>query len=499
MLFFTIFLYTIPNWYISNISTEYQNFFIGKGFSKIQEGNIAEAVGKAKEEALRDVSSSISCNVSGETINHSLEEGNGFEAKVEEYFSSETKVRTDLEIMGYEILKIENDKQNVYVLIGIPKNDLRSSFKNKIKNSIKKIPEIFNNAEKLSQNNPEQSIKNIEECISETIKLKDNLQIYLFLNKWENEFQYDINKLPSQQELEKKLTLLSSSTPKSTETIANELLNTFLLRQPEKYSFVFYPFEYENTGFISNFGKNFTEICSAILINKNNWRKISYSKHKESDIVFRGKFIKSDNRIFITLTMENKNKKIIKNYQLFLNKITCENIGWDQINPENLEQALLIKLALYNAIQNDNNLKIELQTDKMSDGAIIYYYDDEPKIFVRTNKACFVRLMYIFSDDTKTLLIDNYPIAIEQANQWIQIPFEGIICEPSGIEQLILQGSTEKQPNVNYSRKFLDNGTYIDIIESDISSQIAKTRGMKLKNPNKEITEKVIQWSVFEK
>ena len=197
--------------------------------------------------------------------------------------------------------------------------------------------------------------------------------------------------------------------------------------------------------------------------------------------------------------MENKNKKIIKNYQLFLNKITCENIGWDQINPENLEQALLIKLALYNAIQNDNNLKIELQTDKMSDGAIIYYYDDEPKIFVRTNKACFVRLMYIFSDDTKTLLIDNYPIAIEQANQWIQIPFEGIICEPSGIEQLILQGSTEKQPNVNYSRKFLDNGTYIDIIESDISSQIAKTRGMKLKNPNKEITEKVIQWSVFEK
>jgi hypothetical protein len=499
ILSFSMTLSAIPNWFTSNISEQYTQYFIGKGFAEIQNGNIAEAEAKAKAEALKDVSSTISCKVSGETINQSSEEGSGLEAKVEEYFLSETKVRTDLKIMGYEVLKTERDKRNMYFLIGIPANDLRNSFKNKIENSIRKISADFNVAEEFAGNNPEQSIKKYEECIYQTRLLQDDLQIYLFLNKWKNDLQQNIDTLPSQQKIEKQLTILSDSTPKSTETLANELVKTFLLQQAGNYSFIFYPFEYENTGFISNFGKNYAEICSNILIDKNGWRIVSYSKYKEADLIFRGKILESDNGMFLTLTMESINKRMVKNNQLFVNIITCENIGWDKIKPENLEQALQNKLALYNAIQTDNNLKVELQTDKMSDGPVIYYYDEEPQILVRTNKACYTRLMYIFADGTKTLLIDNYPIATDQANQWIQIPFKGIICEPSGVEQLILQASTEKHPAVNYRREDLGDGTFINIIESDISDQVAVTRGMKLKNPEKEITEKVYQWSVFEK
>lgn len=492
-------LSAIPNWFTSDVSKEYPNYFVGKGFATIRNGDILEAENNAKLEALKDASSTISCNVSGETINHSSEAGSGSEAKVEEYFLSETKVRTDLEIMGYEILKTEKGKKNVYVLIGIPAKDLRNSFKNKIENSISKISEVFDFAEELAGNNPEQSIKKYEECIFQTDLLQDDLQIYLFLNKWQNEFQNDIGELPSRQKIEKKLITLSVTSPKSTETLANELLKTFLLQQSGNYSFVFYPFEYENTGFISNFGKNFAEICSGILIAKNSWQSVSYSQYQSADIVFRGKILESENGMFLTLTMENTNNTVVKNNQLFVNKITCENIGWDKIKPENLKQALSNKLALYNSIQTDNRLKVDLQTDKMSDGPVIYYYDEEPKILVRTNKSCFVRLMYIFSNGTQILLLDNYPIATDQANQWIQIPFDGVICEPSGVEQLILQASTEKHPAVNYRRENMEDGTYINIIETDISSQIAKTRGIKMKKPEKEITEKVYQWTVFEK
>ncbi len=496
---FSITLSAIPNWFTSNTSKEYPNYYIGKGFAKIQNGNIAEAEAKAKEDALRDASSTISCNVSGETINHSSEAGSGSEVKVEEYFLSETKVKTDLEIMGYKILKTERDKQNIYVLIGIPVNDLLNSFKSKIENSIRKISEDFVFAEELAENNPEQSIKKYEECIYQTGLLQDDLQIYLFLNKWKNDFQKNIDKLPSQQKIEKQLTILSGSTPKSTENLANELLKIFLLQQTGNYSFIFYPFEYENTGFISNFGKNFAEICSGILIDKNNWKKISYSKYKEADIVFRGKILESDNGMFLILTMESINKKIVKNNQLFVNKITCENIGWDKIKPENLKQALQNKLALYNAIQTDNSLKVELQTDKMANAPVIYYYGDEPKILVRTNKACFIRLMYIFADGIKTLLINNYHIATDQTNQWIQLPLELEVCEPSGVEQMLIQASNEQMPILNVRKMELGAGTFINIIETDIDKQIAKTRGLKLKNPEKEITERVFQWTVFEK
>ena len=184
MLFvFSIILSATPGWFISDTSKEYAAYFIGKGFAEIRNGNIAEAEVKAKEEALKDASSTISCSVSGETINHSSEAGSGTDVKVEEYFLSETQVRTDLEVMGYKVLKTEKDKQNFYVLIGIPKEDLRNSFKNKIENSIRKISADFNFAEELKGTNPDQSIKKYEECISQTISLQDNLQIYLFLNK----------------------------------------------------------------------------------------------------------------------------------------------------------------------------------------------------------------------------------------------------------------------------------------------------------------------------
>jgi len=499
LIFITFTLSAIPNWFTSNVSTEYPDYFIGKGFVTIQNGNILEAENQAKQEALKDAASTISCTVSGETINHSSEARSGLEVEVEEYFLSETEVRTDLEIMGYEILKTERDKKNIYVLIGIPSKDLRNAFKNKIENSIQQISEIFNFAEEQAKNNPEQSIKKYEECIYQTGLMQDDLKTYLFLNKWQNDFMNDIGELPSQQNIENKLTLLVGSTPKSTEFLAKELLKTFILQKSGNYSFVFYPFEYENTGFISNFGKNFAEICSGILISNNSWRSISSLHYQSADIVVRGKILESDNGMLLTLTMESSNKRIVKNNQLFVNKITCENIGWDKIKPENLEQALKNKLALYNAIQSDNSLKVDLRTDKMSDGPLVYYYDEEPKILVRTNKSCFVRLIYIFADGTKILLLDNYPIATDQANQWIQIPFEGVICEPSGVEQLILQASSEKQSPVNYRRENMGDGNYIDIIETDISKQIAVTRGMKLKKPEKEITEKIYQWTVFEK
>ncbi|MCK4312409.1 MAG: hypothetical protein KAW88_06720, partial [Candidatus Cloacimonetes bacterium] len=223
------------------------------------------------------------------------------------------------------------------------------------------------------------------------------------------------------------------------------------------------------------------------------------SKLDSGGMVFRGKILESDAGIYLILRKIDYRNNEQEINQIFVNKVTCENIGWDEIRPENLKQALQNKLALYNAIQTDNRLKVDLQTDKMSDGPVVYYYGEEPRILVRANKSCFIRLIYIFSDNTKTLLIDNYHIATDQTNQWIQLPLELEVCEPSGVEQMLVQVSNEKMPILNVRKMELGKGTFINIIETDIGSQIAKTRGLKLKNPKKEITEKVYQWTVFEK
>lgn len=486
-------LLAIPSWFTSNVSTEYPNYFIGKGFAQIQNKNIAEAETQAKNLALKDASSIISCKVSGETINRISEEKLDGNKKVSDYFLSEAKVKTDLKVMNYKILKSEKDGKMYYVMIGIPSTDMKNSYKFKIENSIKEISEKFKLAESLYSSNPKEAIKQYGNCISQSENLNDDLKIYLFLNKWQNDI--NIDELPKKSEIEKKLTILSGITPKSMDELAGEL--TLPMLDKQKIKFIIYPFEYENTGFVSGFGNKISELIANKIIQETKWRRMN--SQKGTNYIFRGKILESDAGIHLILTMMDYRNNEQESNQIFVNRITCKNIGWNEIRPKNLKQALQNKLALYNAIQTDNRLKVNLQTDKMSDGPVVYYYGDEPKILVRANKSCYIRLMYIFSDNTKTLLTDNYHIATDQTNQWIQLPLELEVCEPSGVEQMLVQASNEKMPILNVRKVELSKGTFINIIETDIDKQIAKTRGMKLKNPQKEITEKVYQWTVFEK
>ncbi|MBD3385241.1 hypothetical protein GF407_09990 [candidate division KSB1 bacterium] len=489
----------MPDWYDADLAGQYPGYFVGKGFSEIKAGKPAEAALKAKEEALKDAASVIFSRVSGETINRTTETGIGAGSGVEDFFLSETQVRTDLEVMGYKVLKNESDRNYAYALVGIPASDMKNAFRKKIETAMAEIKNSFKLAEALTDQNPQKAIENYKACISQSKQLEEDLKIYLFLNNWHNDFDSEINTLPSTSSAETKLTRLSGTTPKPTSALVQEIVQPFLAGKGQERSFVFYPLQYENTGFVSSFGRNFSEISANRIAEDNRWYPLSFSQYDEADFVFRGKILQMDDGVLLSVRMESKNSNMNRSSEVFVNGITCDRIGWDRIKPENLDQALRNKLALYKAIQRDNTLKVELRTDKMSAGPVIYTYGEEPEIFVRTNKSCYIRLIYIFSDNTKTLIKNNYFIATDQVNQWIRIPFDGVICEPSGVEQLILQASTEKQPPVDYHRQNLGDGYFIDIITQEISKPVGVTRGLKLKNPAKEISEQVYQWTVFEK
>ncbi|MEA2104173.1 MAG: hypothetical protein U9P79_05995 [Candidatus Cloacimonadota bacterium] len=486
-----------PNWYTGTFANRFSDYFTGKGFAEIKSKNVAEAEKRAEQMALQDAASKITCRISGETIDYISEKGGDEETEVEEYFMSETQVKTDLEIMGCKKLKSEKDDNCIYVLVGIPADDLRNSFKHKIKENIKKVNDEFILAEDLYNSNPKKAMKKYAECVITLQKLSTDMAIYLYLNKWNDDLSQQMGKIPTKYKIEKKLYELTGSVPKTPAELSDDLLAPLLANSKANGSFVIYPVEWQNTGFVSEFGNNFAEILANKIIAETGWQRNAYKYCEDSDYIFRGKILESEQGILILLGMNDLAKGNEKSTQIFVNKLTCENIGWERIKPKDLKKALQNKLALYDAIQTDNRLKIDLQTDKMSDGPLVYYYGDEPKILVRANKSCYIRLMYIFSDETKTLLIDNYHLATDQTNQWIQLPLELEVCEPTGIEQMLVQASTEKQPPVQYE-VVKDGGYEFWIIESDIGKQIAKTRGLKRKNPKKEIDEKVYQWTVFE-
>ncbi|MCK4357753.1 MAG: LPP20 family lipoprotein, partial [Candidatus Cloacimonetes bacterium] len=247
-------LIATPSWYTDNYADQFPSYFIGKGYAKIENKNEAEAEKQAKDQALRDASTTISCTVSGETISHSEEKGEGKETKASEFFLSETKVKTDLEVMNYKVLKSEKDKNMMYVMVGIPFEDLRKSYKYKIENAIQEVANEFNIAEKLYSSNPKQAIKKYEVCIKKLQDVSDNMNIYLFLNKWHNDLSSKLDELPSKPQIETKLTILSGTTPKTSMELATESLAPLLKNVEKQASFVIYPMEFENTGFVSEFG-----------------------------------------------------------------------------------------------------------------------------------------------------------------------------------------------------------------------------------------------------
>lgn len=492
-------VYAVPDWYVNDYADEYASYFIGKGSAKIEDGNEAEAEKRAKDEALRDASTTICCRVSGETISRLSEERVGKEISVTDYALSETQVRTDMEVMNYQVLESEEDRGFVYVMIGIPGEDLRKSYRYRISTAIQNIAGDFELAEKLRASDPNQAIRKYAACIKMLQDVTDNMMIYLFLNQWQDDLSKEKADLPEKPEIEQRLTELSGIVPKTSVELANELLVPLLENTRKSAAFVIYPLEFGNTGFVSDFGYTFTEVLTSRISAQSRWQRYDYKRQKSADYIFRGKLLESEQGIYLVLDRKDGHRGNVASNQVFVNSITCDHMGWNRIRPKDLKQALENKLALYDAIQRDNRLKVDLQTEKMADGPVTYRYEEEPKLVVRANKPCYVRLMYIFSDDTKTLLLDNYSIPMHLANQWVPVPLELEVCEPSGIEQMLVQASTERMPSLSVKRVDLGGNSYIHVIESGIGEQIAKTRGVKLKTPEKEITERVYQWTVFEK
>jgi len=449
--------------------------------------------------ALSDAASTISCTVSGETINHQSQQGSGTQAQIEDYFLSETKIKTDLEVMNYKVLKKSKEDNICYVMVGLPIQDIKQSYKYEIEKGIDKIAQSFQLAEQIASSNPSEAIKKYEQCIGYLQDIAEDMKLYLFLNKWQNDLASKLENLPAQNTIEEKLIILTGITPKSTLVLADELLESAIAQMKNNSSFIIYPFEWHNTGFVSEFGNTFSEIVANKLNAAKNCARLKIKNFASADYIIRGKLFDSDAGLNILVSMKNRTNNSEISNQIYVNAVTCENIVWDKIKPKDLDKALQDKIALYEAIQSDNSLKVELQTEKMSDGPIVYYYEEEPQLLVKSNKACYVRLIYIFSDGLKTLLMDNYFIPTDKTNQWVKLPFEFVVCEPTGIEQMLLQASTEKMPELYVKRVDIDTNSYIDVIETGLAGEIAKTRGIKIKNPEKEITEKVYQWTVFEK
>jgi hypothetical protein len=188
--------------------------------------------------------------------------------------------------------------------------------------------------------------------------------------------------------------------------------------------------------------------------------------------VLTGTFWKETNDIKLIGTMKDLSGKIIATAEAFI------PLSWFQNNninylPENFEEASQ-KMRVFG--QNElvrGDLNLEIWTNK-GDENLLYFEGEKLKIYLRANKACYVRLVYYIAGGERVLLKDSYYIPENMVNKVIEIDDEFECAEPFGVETLQANAQTTEFEKLQVVRK---DG--YEFISDNIQEVLVKTRGFK--------------------
>ena len=117
----------------------------------------------------------------------------------------------------------------------------------------------------------------------------------------------------------------------------------------------------------------------------------------------------------------------------------------DTRSPENSETPASEVLVEHQFSPVDG-LKVDVWTGK-GRGPLYYTDGDKVKIFASVNQPAYLRLLYIFADQRRTLLVNNYYIGPSEIDRTVEIG-EFLCAPPFGTERLVVAARTEEFPAI---------------------------------------------------
>ena len=122
----------------------------------------------------------------------------------------------------------------------------------------------------------------------------------------------------------------------------------------------------------------------------------------------------------------------------------------------------------------NDGLTVEIATDR-GIGPVIYTEGETMTVFARADQEVYIRLIYILADGKRTLLLDNYHVSPEMANQSLEIG-KFVCTPPFGAEQLHVYAKREAFPDLAPGQTY-EEGGYV---------YLTPTRGFQPFKPNPE-------------
>jgi len=485
-----VFGQTVPAWFTS--LPEDAAILVGRGAVERGRGGDAAALALAKREAMRDLATSLLCRLTTEIIDHQQERD---DIAVESRFASRTVVESALELVNVRTLHEAVTRDMAYAAVAVDRDEMIRTYRDRTSRLFEAARQEFTRAGALeAEKDVRSALAAYESCLAALRDAQNSVQVYLALNRWGDD-ELPAASLPDPAEVKVRLQRLASATPRTLKEIAEALASELTASVPATGKpewWIVLPVEFEHTGFVSEFGHQLAATLSASVA-RHPLLQITDDPSRASVIV-RGRMLREGESVLLVL---NAGKRSVQHY---IEPATCAAIGRAKLEPADLDRLLSDKLALHKAMSDPAGLRVEIRTDRLHDGPITYRYGDEPKLTVRADRACFIRLVYVTADGKRLLLLDRYPIAEHQANQWVRLPLEMEVCPPAGVEQMILQAVTQEDdarlPLLRVQNVSVGDGFVLPVIQETLNEAMTRTRGMMVRKKS-HFAEVVNQWTVF--
>ena len=197
-------------------------------------------------------------------------------------------------------------------------------------------------------------------------------------------------------------------------------------------------FNEEGSGAMTPFSKKLGETLTASLTRVGGYQVTQvtmgtrglFTKEDLTPYEISGKYVQEGERVKVTGFLKNSTTQaVVSSAEFYLPASVLQNNG-------------------NGVVDLTAKLQADLWTNKGNEN-VSYQQGESMRIYYQVNKPCFVRVLYITSENDSIVLLDNYSIEMKEAGKPMMI-MEGTSSSPYGKEKILLLSSTVQLPPITY-------------------------------------------------
>lgn len=490
----------VPKWWIRCEYDRDSAVFVGRGYSEVSAGiQQGDLEAKARADAVVDAAQGICSRVTVETASMTRETGEGANGRVEQFFESRNEVKTLLRrVPNVRVLQREVQPDRAYILVGISRDEVLRAYRQDLSILVERVVASAAAAEGHVGVSPLDALKGYGAALLLHEEIEECCWMVTSLGGTNVTPAVMVPERIGRSHIEQQMRRLEAGMSGLLQAqLVSEMADAVRPAATGAVTFCVYPLTYGRTDAISPFGDRLTELV-AVEFGKAGW--VRQNDPAKASVWFSGRVVDCGDGVQVVLQRLRQDGGIEAATQRFVGKDACERLKLGAVKPENWTTAGKDALAFQQGRKVLSGLSVDLRIVGMpADVPVLLREDDRPVLEIRATRDCSVRIVHVFGDNTKSVLIDDMVVPAGLANQWIRVPVKLRITPPFGVEQVLVQAAADGVlPAIKTRVELVTDagGNPIGrraVVDGDLKSELVRLRGSVLEAV---FSETVYTWSV---